>query len=61
MSSYNVLVENASSDNIHQLVTLTKKNPKVFFDTINDLVCPAAPVTLTAMLFWDFSHTKLRY
>ena len=45
VSSYNEMVENARSDYIRQLVTVNKKNPKVLFDTINSLVCPAAPVT----------------
>ena len=45
VSSYNEMVENARSDYIRQLVTVNKKNPKVLFDTINSLVCSAAPVT----------------
>lgn len=45
MSSYNEMVENARSDYIRQLVTVNKKNPKVLFDTISSLVCPAAPIT----------------
>jgi hypothetical protein len=42
--SYNETVGKARSDYIRHLVTLNKKNPKVLFDTINTLVCPAAPV-----------------
>ena len=45
VSSYNEMMENARSDYIRQLVTVNKKNPKVLFDTINSLVCPAASVT----------------
>ena len=39
------MVENATSDYIHELVTVNKKNSKVLFDTINSLVLPAAPIT----------------
>ena len=45
VSSYNELVEKARSEYIRHLVAVNKKNPKVLFDTINSLVCPAAPVT----------------
>lgn len=45
MSFLNEMVERARSDYIRQLVAVNKRNPVVLFDTINPLVCPAAPVT----------------
>ena len=45
VASYNDMVKNARSEYIRKLVTLNKKNPKALFDTINSLVCPAAPIT----------------